>query len=393
MTIFSPVTDEANAEIEAILRNRIALTGGISFAEYMQLCLYHPEHGYYTRTRPRIGKSGDFFTSSSVHAAFGRLIARQLADMWEKMGRGPFTVAEQGGGEGDLCRDILEAVAEENPAFYAALRYCMVEISPDNRARQMERLENLRNKVVWCQLEDLAGMCGCFLSNELVDAFPVEQVEFRDGCWHQVYVVEQDGKFLEELRPAKSSEFFDYFSWVGIDLAEGNRAEVNLQAPRWMRDIGNLLQRGFVLTIDYGYPAKELYAPWRRNGTLMCYHKHTASEDPFAMPGCQDITTHVDFTALQRAGEDVGLLTLYYGDQGRFLLGLGFVEVLLLLQSRTSDERKAQALRLTLKNLIMPEGGMGDTFKVLIQGKGVPHWPLLCSRRCGDLPMVADLTV
>lgn len=393
MAISPPIMDETNAELEAILRNRIALTGGISFAEYMQLCLYHPDYGYYTRTRSRIGKSGDFFTSTSVHAAFGRLIARQLADMWEKMGRGPFTVAEQGGGEGDLCRDILEAAAEESPEFYCALRYCMVEISPDNRARQMARLDGVRDKVEWCQLDDLAGMCGCIISNELVDAFPVEQVEIRDGCWYQVFVVEQDGQFVEELRPARSSEFADYFSKVGIDLTEGNRAEVNLQALRWMREIGNLLQRGFVLTIDYGYPAEELYAPWRRNGTLMCYHRHTASEDPFEMPGCQDITTHVDFTALQRAGEESGLQSLYYGDQGRFLLGLGFVEVLLLLQSRTTNERNAQALRLTLKNLIMPEGGMGETFKVLIQGKGVPPLPLLCSRRCGDLFIASDLTV
>jgi len=393
MTFSSPVVDDTNAEIETILRNRIALTGGISFAEYMHLCLYHPEHGYYTRTRRRIGKSGDFFTSTSVHAAFGRLVARQLADMWEKMGRGSFTVAEQGGGEGDLCLDILEAVEEENTEFYNALQYRMVEISPDNRARQMVRLDQFRNKVEWCQLEDLAGMSGCILSNELVDAFPVEQVEFRDGCWYQVYVVEQDGKFVEELRPAKSTEFADYFSLVAVDLTEGNRAEVNLQALRWMREVGNLLQRGFVLTIDYGYPAEELYAPWRRNGTLMCYHRHTASENPYEMPGCQDITTHVDFTALQRAGEDVGLMPLYYGDQSRFLLGLGFVEVLLLLQSRTTDERKAQALRLTLKNLIMPEGGMGETFKVLIQGRGVPQLPLLCSRRCGDLPIAVDLTI
>jgi SAM-dependent MidA family methyltransferase len=154
-----------------------------------------------------------------------------------------------------------------------------------------------------------------------------------------------------------------------------------------MRKVGGLLRRGFVVTIDYGYPAAELYAPFRRGGTLMCYHRHRAVEDPYQRVGSQDMTAHVDFSALQIAGGEAGLETLYFGEQYRFLLGLGFVEELMALQAGESDPRRAQALRLTLKNLIMPEGGMGETFKVLVQGKDVGHPELLCARRLSELPV------
>ncbi|OGR32968.1 MAG: hypothetical protein A2091_04205 [Desulfuromonadales bacterium GWD2_61_12] len=382
---------ESNPQLEGIIRQRIAAEGGISFAEYMELCLYHAEYGYYTKARQRIGKSGDFFTSASVHEAFGRLVARQLAEMWENLGQGPFIIAEQGGGEGDLCLDILRAAAEESPDFFRSLQYRMIEISPDNKKRQKSRLAKYRDKVQWCNLSALAGMQGCFLSNELVDAFPVELAVFQRGHWQQVFVSERDGVFVEELRPAATNEIALHFEWLGVEPTTGNRIEVNLAARRWMHQVGKLLSRGYVLTIDYGYPAVELYAPWRRDGTLMCYHKHTANENPYSMPGCQDLTSHVDFTALQIAGDEVGLKRLFFGEQYRFLMGLGFVDALLLLQSRATDEKSALALRLTLKNLIMPEEGMGGTFKVLVQGKDVPASALLCSRRIADIPVAREI--
>jgi SAM-dependent MidA family methyltransferase len=154
-----------------------------------------------------------------------------------------------------------------------------------------------------------------------------------------------------------------------------------------MQEVGRLLGRGFALTVDYGYPAAELYAPWRRNGTLMCYHRHSSGENPYRHVGCQDITAHIDFTALQRAGEEVGLVPLWFGEQYRFLLSLGFVEALIELQAREPDEKNARALRLTLKNLILPDGGMGETFKVLIQGKGVGSPELLCARPLRSIPL------
>jgi SAM-dependent MidA family methyltransferase len=379
---------ESKPELEELIRRRIAEAGGgIPFAEFMALCLYHPAYGYYMAPRSRIGREGDFFTSSSVHSLFGRLIARQLRQMWELLGQGAFTVAEQGSGEGHLALDILDAVRAEAPDFYAQLRYQLVEISPDNRARQAQQLAAHRERIGWCTLEELAGMEGCILSNELADAFPVHVVEKRDGELREVFVAATGDNFTEELRPLSTPAIAEHFRWLGMAPVEGNRAEVNLQAVRWMQEVGRLLGRGFVLTVDYGYPAAELYAPWRRNGTLMCYHRHSSGENPFLHVGCQDITAHVDFTALQRAGEEVGLLPLWLGEQYRFLLALGFVEALIELQAREPDEKTARALRLTLKNLILPEGGMGETFKVLIQGKGVGSPELLCARSLQSIPL------
>lgn len=371
---------ERSPDLEKIILDRIREVGGITFAEFMALCLYHPQYGYYMGPRQRIGKGGDFFTSSSVHPIFGRLVQRQLRQMWQMMGKGPFTIAEQGAGEGHLALDILAAAAEESPEFYRHLDYRLVEISPDHRRRQEELLAGHRARVDWCGLGDLAAFEGCFLSNELVDAFPVHLVEQRGGALQEVHVVERDGAFGEELRPPSTPALAAHLRSLGVELAEGNRAEINLVAGRWLDRVAGLLGRGFVLTIDYGYPAADLFAPFRREGTLMCYFHHTTGTDPYIRAGCQDITAHVDFTSLQRAGEARGLSMLWFGAQYRFLLALGFVEALIEAEGREPDEARARALRLTLKNLIVPEEGMGETFKVLVQEKGIGRAELLCSR-------------
>ncbi|NOQ50590.1 MAG: hypothetical protein GQ578_00005 [Desulfuromonadaceae bacterium] len=380
---------EENTELVEFLRRKIETTGGITFAEFMEQCLYHPEFGYYTSPRNRIGKEGDFFTSSNVHFLFGRLIARQLEQMWQLLGRGEFTVAEQGAGEGHLCLDILDALAEDFPEFYQTVNYRIAEISPDDQMRQASQLQRHvdAGRVTWCRLEDLQGMQGCFLSNELIDAFPVHRLDKQDGELQEIYVVNSEKGFVEDVRPLNNPAVEAYFKLIGTMLLEGNRAEINLQALSWMETVCKVLQRGFVLTIDYGYPAEELFAPFRRNGTLLCYHKHQSNDNPYQRVGCQDITAHVDFTALQKIGEQHGLASLYFGEQYRFLMGLGFLEALVALQMRETDPQKAQALRLTLKNLVMPEGGMGDSFKVLVQGKGVGTPELLCARRIKDISM------
>lgn len=378
---------QGRPELERIIRLQIKENGGIPFAEYMALCLYHSEYGYYMAPRARIGKQGDFFTSSSVHSLFGRLIARQLFQMWELLGRASFTIVEQGAGEGHLCLDILDAIAGEAPVLYRNLKYLLVEISPDNRARQQKLLAAHRERTDWCALTDVKDVEGCFLSNELIDAFPVHLVEQQAGTLKEVFVVDREGCLAEELRPPSTPEIEAYFRRLKINLEEGNRAEVNLETGRWIKQVATRLRRGFVLTIDYGYPAEELYAPLRRSGTLMCYHRHIAGEDPYRHIGCQDITTHIDFTTLQQVGEGEGLEPLFFGEQYRFLMGLGFVEALMELQAKEPDENRARSLRLVLKNLILPEGGMGETYKVLIQGKGVGKPELKCSRKIGDLPI------
>jgi len=376
------------SHLESMLVERILAEGPLSFFKFMETCLYHPEYGYYMSTRQRIGREGDFFTSSNVHALFGQLIAKQLHQMWQIL-ECPvnFVIAEQGAGEGYLCLDILNALKVDFPDFYSLLRYRIVEISAENRARQAQLLSSHQNAVNWCQQGELAGMIGCYLSNELIDAFPVHLVEKRDDKLLEVYVAVEGGTFQEVLLDPSTEELDNYLAWTEVELMEGNRAEINLTAPAWMRTVAGLLHRGFVLTIDYGYLASELYAPWRTTGTLMSYYQHTSGENPYIRLGEQDLTAHVNFSALLKAGEEAGLHQLFYGDQCKFLLGLGFVDALLAAQARESEPHRAQALRLTLKNLILPDGGMGEIFKVLIQGKGVGPQNLLCARSLRDLPL------
>lgn len=370
------------------LRNRIDETGGLPFVEFMAACLYHPRYGYYMTPRERIGKGGDFFTSSSVNALFGRLIARQLIQMAELLGGESFQVVEQGAGEGHLALDILDTLAIEAPDLYRRLNYTLVEIGSASRERQSRTLAAHAHQVTWRGADEWHIVSGCFLSNELVDAFPVHVVEKQGGQIREIYVVNGTaGAFSEELREPSTPMLDKHFHWLGAAPVEGNRAEVNLAAPVWMREVGGRIGRGFVLTIDYGYPAAELYGFHRRTGTLLCYRQHQADDDPYSAVGEKDITSHVDFTALRQAGEEAGLTTLWFGEQYRFLLGLGFFEELLRLQEQCTDEREARALRLTLKNLILPEQGMGETFKVLVQGKGIGRPELLCARPIAAIPL------
>ena len=370
-----------------IIEGKIQSHGDMTFADFMADCLYYPEHGYYTSHRDRIGKQGDFFTSSSVHALYGGLIARQLQEMDQLLGAEQFIVVEQGAGEGHLAKDILDALQLEAPELYSRIRYRLVEVSPDNRQRQQEQLSDHAECIDWCSEEAVEPFTGCYISNELIDAFPVHVVEKHNGQLQEVFVTCHEDEFGEVIAPLSTEELAKHFAWLGVEPCEGNRGEVNLEAVRWIHRVATKLQRGFVLTVDYGYPAEELYAPFRRNGTVMCYHKHAAKEDPYRMVGEQDITAHVDFTALQKAGSEVGLETLYFKEQYRFLMALGFVEKLIELQAQVTDPNQAQKLRMTLKNLIMPDEGMGSTFKVLVQSKGVGSPELLCSRRISDIPL------
>lgn len=374
--------------LEILLLDQIAAKGLIPFSEFMESCLYHPQYGYYMTSRQRIGREGDFFTSSSVHTLFGQLIARQLHQMWEILGfPSDFVIAEQGAGAGHLCLDILDTLQADFPAFYRSMRYCLVEISAEGRGRQVQLLLKHQSRVSWCQQSDLANMVGCYLSNELVDAFPVHLVEMHNGKLQEVFVTVSNGMFQEVLQGPSTEALADYLQWSGVEITEGNRAEINLVAPVWMHNVAGLLLRGFILTIDYGYQAMDLYAPWRAGGTLMCYYQHTSGDNPYIRIGEQDITTHVDFSALVKAGRENGVQQLFYGDQCKFLLGLGFVDALMEAQAREKEPHRAQALRLTLKNLILPEGGMGEIFKVLIQEKGVGEQKLLCARSLHELPL------
>jgi SAM-dependent MidA family methyltransferase len=367
-----------NRRLRRAILHRIRRMGRITFREFMDLSLYHPQYGYYCSNEEKIGKEGDYYTSPCVHPIFGRMIARQIHQMWVLMGRrAHFRVVEFGSGKGLLCYDILTYLREEEPDFYESLSYEMVETSLFFR-REGEALlwgNRFKEKVQWVNPRELefgnSRVQGCILSNELIDSFPVHVVTLKDGHLREVYVAAEDGEFREELGAPSSDELEGYFQKLGIALDEGQRAEVNLSALQWMEMVGRILTEGFVITIDYGHEAAILYSPLRRNGTLLCYYRHTWNDNPYERIGLQDITSHVDFTSLMNKGEAMGLRRTGLTTQSWFLINLGFLEEAQRVLGENQSSLDGIRNRLAMKTLILPDGGMGDTFKVLIQHKGI----------------------
>ena len=355
---------------------QIEKRGSVPFSQFMDWCLYHPEYGYYQSERAKIGREGDYYTSPCVHPLFGGLIAKQLAQMAEQLGGSTFEVVESGGGRGFLCEDILQWAEENSWPFYQRLRYHLIETAPSFLKEQRKRLAKYetQGKVFWIDPEAFeAGSVqieGCFLSNELVDAFPVHQVIFHDGKLKEVYVIQDHGQLKEQMGELSDPRIASYFQSMDLTLQEGQRAEVNLKALDWMEKVAGCLKKGFVLTIDYGYLSQELYDPHRREGTLLCYYQHQTSDNPYERLGEQDLTSHVNFTSLIRKGGEVGLRFTGLVPQYQFLIALGLLQEMEALGKGRSEADKLQ-LRLSLKHLIEPEMGMGEVFKVLIQHKGI----------------------
>jgi SAM-dependent MidA family methyltransferase len=371
-----------------IIVGRIRERGKITFAEFMAACLYEPGLGYYTSPGRKVGAEGDFYTSGNVHQVFGRLIAREIRNMWQSMGEPDrFDIIEAGAGSGRLACDVLDTLAEIDCRFYDTVTFRLIEAEPSLAGRQRELLAAHGAKLAWSSPGELAdgslAFTGCLYSNELIDSFPVHLVEMTAGGLREVYVTVAGDELGEALAEPSTPELAEYLLRLGISLVAGQRAEINLAACSWLASVAASLRRGFVLTIDYGYPAVELYAPHRKNGTLLCYSRHTTGEDPYVRLGQQDMTTHVDFTTLIDTGSGLGLAKVWYGEQYRFLMGTGIIEELMALEARSTTEEERLKHRLALKKLMLPDGGMGDTFKVLIQSKGVEHPRLLCQREWG----------
>jgi SAM-dependent MidA family methyltransferase len=363
-------------DLKNFIMDRIRVAGPVTFARFMDWCLYYPGYGYYSSGAARIGKDGDFYTAPCVHPVFGSLVARQLCQMNEILAGETFTILEVGGGRGLLCADILTWIRKHDQECYRRLDYLIVELSPLFRQEQRDRLaeEVAQGKVRWLSQENLAEqgltLTGCVLTNELVDAFPVHRVVGEGGGMQEIYVDEQDGRFREIRADLSDPLISAYFSAVGIELAEGQEAEINLQAWQWLEEMGRYLKRGFLMTIDYGCLAAELYDPWRRHGTLRCFYRHQLADSPYDNVGRQDITAHVDFTALIRKGNKIGLDFTGLVPQYRFLMAMGLLEEMAAISAGMSSLSSLQ-LRLSLKHLIDPERGMGEVFKVLIQHRGI----------------------
>lgn len=383
----------SNPELLAQITNRITKSSQnrITFAEYMDLVLYHPQYGYYSQEAVNLGKKGDFFTSVHLGSDFGEMLAVQLLQMWEILGKPkPFSLIELGAGQGYLAADILNYLQQHHPDFLAALEYSIVEKSPGLRQNQQERLQEFA--VRWCQLEELPsnGITGCFFSNELVDALPVHQFTVTQGELQEIYVtataLENNNKSenkkelenqlenqLQEIADTPSTpQINEYFQMLGVDITtypDDYRSEINLKALDFLSAIADKLQRGYLLTIDYGYPGNRYYNPRRSQGTLQCYWQHQRHNDPYINIGKQDITAHIDFTALELWGEKCGLNKAGFTQQGLFLMALGLGERIAELSYTQKSVSELIKRRDSLQQLLDPLGLGG--FGVLIQTKGL----------------------
>jgi SAM-dependent MidA family methyltransferase len=381
----------------------------ITFAEFMDMALYHHEHGYYSSDAVKIGfQDSDFFTSPNLGADFGELLAEQFFQMWEILGQPVrFSLVEMGAGQGLLALHILKYYQLYYPDFFTALEYVIVEKSPALRQEQQQRLQEF--SVRWCNLEDMSpnSITGCFFSNELVDALPVHQFILEAGELREIYVTAQGDEgmkgggdksncsltsptsplshsstaplplvplFVEVTGEPSTYQLAEYLELVGIDFAQsvypdGYRSEINLAALDWLSIVADRLERGYVLTIDYGYPASRYYNPRRSQGTLQCYYHHRFHDNPYINIGRQDITAHADFTALERWGQRYGLDKVGFIQQALFLMALGLGDRIAAISYQNQPLSQLLRRRDALHQLL-DSTGLGG-FGVLVQSKGL----------------------
>jgi SAM-dependent MidA family methyltransferase len=360
--------------LEEIIRAEIRASGPMRFDRFMELALYHPKFGYYSKSDgpSPIGRHGDFYTSVSAGPLFGRLLARQFFQMWQLLKKPDlFWIMEQGAHDGQFACDVLDWCRAETPDFFQAIRYGIVQASGSASIRQKCAPEpELLARISW--FEDLAALAaerpvGVFFSNELVDAFPVRSITHRSGHWLEQHVDIDTLGLRWTDRPIADPQLTQAIATLPLPPVEGYTTEINLRSIGWIGEVGRAINRGYVLTIDYGYPASIFYAPFRSHGTLTAFVKHHGIDDVLAEPGMRDITAHVDFTTLARAGETAGLSTLGFLDQQHFLMGIAHDE----MSGAEGPRVKLQESLLAWNTLTHPEH-LGANFHALLQAKDAP---------------------
>lgn len=361
---------ELHTHLKAKIRAEIeAGSGWLSFARYMHLALYAPGLGYYSAGSAKLGSAGDFVTAPEVSALFARCLARQVAQALEA---GVPDVIEIGPGGGALAAGLLNALEKLG---CPPRRYLMLEVSADLKARQRahiaEHAPSLAPRVEW--LDTLPErMDAALVANEVLDAMPAHVIRTRGGTIEELGIGAEnaDGVFERAWRSASSNVLH---AAQALELPEDYETEINLAARAFVSSVGRALDRGLLLFVDYGFPEREYYHPQRSRGTLMCHYRHHAHDDPLVLAGLQDITTHVDFTAIATAGVEAGLDVLGFATQAQFLINTGITDMLGEIPGR--DGRTYAALAGEVQKLTSP-AEMGELFKVLALGRGVSQ-PLI----------------
>ena len=353
-----------------ILLSSIRQGGPITVARFMELALYHPEHGYYSTASRRSGREGDYFTSVDVGPLFGQLLAAQIAGMWSvlrEQGATEFHLVEAGAGDGRLARDMLDAIATEQPDLYEALRVTLVERSDAARERHGEVLGAHPDTITVESAASLPqAITGAIVANELLDALPVHVVVMTAGGLREVHVGETAGELGEVLLPPANADIERLIENTGVTIPQGVRAEVGLAAVDWIEHASRSIDRGFLLVLDYGHDAAALNSEAHAGGTLVAYRGHMAESGGWLdTPGCRDLTAHVNLTAVRNAAIGAGLKPLGVVDQTYFLTSLG-------LSERLDDGQGVESVRrrLAARTLIVP-GGLGSAIKALAFGKRV----------------------
>jgi SAM-dependent MidA family methyltransferase len=363
-----------HALIERI-RAEIKTRGSISFARFMQQALYHPKDGYYSSGRCAIGRRGDYFTNVSVGPLFGRLLAAQFAEIWERLGKiDKFVLVEQGAHHGEFARDVLVSARKRWPDFFATVRYRIIEPFPVLRDRQFQTLTGFEDKVEWRDsIDALDPFTGLHFSNELLDAMPVHLIVSQCGrglsaptecTWLEKFVTLDGDMFGFVDQPITDQTLRDHLQKLPVG-PEDYQTEVNLAALDWIDNVSRKLDRGYVLTIDYGHPRDEFFAPHRSAGTLQVRAQHRLLQSPFDEIGRADITAHVEWTSIVERAEACGFEVKGFTDQHHFITGI----ISELAHDIAQGDADAKANR-ALQTLLHPEM-LGRNFQILALGKNV----------------------
>lgn len=364
----TPAFSDTNAPLLDKIKRAIQASGAISFRDYMAMALYDPDYGYYTARSERVGKQGDFITSVSVGRCFGLILARRLTDYWEECGKpSDFHIIEPGAHTGALCEDILKEIQSSSEEFFNSIHYHLIETTPALMEAQGERLDSaFRGKYTIHQtLSDLNPCHGALLSNELIDAFPVDLIRFDGHQWSPLNVTETEDGLSFVNASWDHPELEAFCNSLGNTYPKGYTTEYNSGITRFVSQASAALTSGLFITIDYGHLAEDYYHPDRSSGTLQTYHHHQKSDDPLCHPGEIDITSHVDFSRLILAAESAGFHSPELVTQASYLTNHA-KNWLLSLENATSPQSltEAPALLRQFQTLTHPSM-LGTKFMVL----------------------------
>ena len=355
------------------LRERITTTGPITFFEWMQAALYDPQYGYYCRAdRKKWGRLGDYRTSPERSSLFGATFARYFATLYEKLGHpSSFTILELGAGDGSFAVSVLQTLEEYYPDVFLRTRYLIDEPGFQSQQTARKRLLAFSDRVAFERPSE--AETGVVFSNEVLDAFPVHRVAMAEGRLHEFYVdLGPNAEFVWTLGEPSSSVLAQYLDQQGVKLGEGQIVEVNLEIEEWLKALAAGLRHGYVVTVDYGAESNDLYptnsSDPRYRGTLRSFQRHQLMDDVLSNPGEQDLTTTVNWTAVKRSGERLGLSVVEFERQDKFLLTAGLLDQL----EKESGKARTEADKLRLSSaaleMILPTG-MSASFQVLVQKK------------------------